>query len=241
MRRAVVRSRGDAGRRPSTSGSGSPRAARRLLLLGAFAPGVALGRASRSRSRNAAPVVGVHAHLDRQHARRRPTRSRTPRGPRRAVGRRRAGRPDATAGPCARPGRRSARAPPRAGIPRCRARRSASGRAPSSRTAAPRRTPPPISGRHCSARATRTCSRAAPGDRPHCQASQWAQDMIPYPCQPSRSSNSAISRSQAAVAAASRTAPAVIAAASSGSGLPDGCSERDDSAMARSFESLFEG
>ncbi len=47
---------------------------------------------------------------------------------------------------------------------------------------------------------------------------------MPTPCQPPRASNSATSRSHAAVAAASRTAPEVIARASSGSGEPDGCS-----------------
>ena len=59
---------------------------------------------------------------------------------------------------------------------------------------------------------------------PHCQASQCAQEAMPTPCQPPRASNSATSRNQAAVAAASRTAPVVIARASSGSGEPDGCS-----------------
>lgn len=81
-----------------------------------------------------------------------------------------------------------------------------------------------IRGRSRSARATRTCSRPVIGDMPHCQASQWPQELMPTPCQPPRSSNSATSRNHSAVAAASRTAPDVIARARSGSGEPDGCS-----------------
>jgi hypothetical protein len=54
---------------------------------------------------------------------------------------------------------------------------------------------------------------------PHCQAIQCAQDRMPTPCQPPRTSNSRTSRSQLAVAAASRTDPVVIAAASSPSGV----------------------
>ena len=57
----------------------------------------------------------------------------------------------------------------------------------------------------------------------HCQDSQCAQGLMPTPCQPPRSSNSATSRSHAAVAAAKRTAPAVIAGANSGSREPVGC------------------
>jgi hypothetical protein len=81
-----------------------------------------------------------------------------------------------------------------------------------------------IRGRTRSARATRTCSRAVPGARPHCQANHSAHERMPTPNQPFRSSNSATSRNQAAVAAANRTAPAVIAHASSGNGEPEGCS-----------------
>ena len=62
------------------------------------------------------------------------------------------------------------------------------------------------SGSSSSRRATRTCSRAALGDRPIRQDSQWAHDSMPGPAQPSRRSNSAIQSSSSASAAAMRPA-----------------------------------
>ena len=61
-------------------------------------------------------------------------------------------------------------------------------------------------------RATRTCSRAVPGDSEHAQDSQWAQCRIPPPDHPPDASNSATRLSQVAVAAASCPAAAHIRA-----------------------------
>jgi hypothetical protein len=49
-----------------------------------------------------------------------------------------------------------------------------------------------ICGKAVMAWATRTFSRAAPRSMPHFQFSQWAQDFMPAPLQPWRSSNSRI-------------------------------------------------
>ena len=212
------------------------------LLLPGHAPAARRARPWESiAARNAAPSsVGI-ADLDRRACRCRPTSSRTTGAPRPAARRRR--------GRSARRHCRTVRSTCEAvefegeleqGRLGSRARRSASGRGPSSRTAGRRRTRPRSAAVTAATGRPGRAPGPRPGDRPHCQASQWAQDLMPTPCQPPRSSNSAISRSQAAVAAANRTAPAVIAAASSGSGLPEGCSGRRSDTEA-SFEYLFEG
>jgi hypothetical protein len=106
---------------------------------GVSSPGrVPAVRSSRPRSRwqrctrRRSPWAGGS---ERSACRRRPTSTRTPAGSPAGDRPRSPGPRAATGGPCARPARPSVPAPPRAGTSRCRVRRRASGRAPSSRTA----------------------------------------------------------------------------------------------------------
>ena len=114
--------------------------------------------------------------------------------------------------------RRSSARRSRPGPPRCPGWRSGSAPAPSHTTAGPRRTPPRITGRSRSARATRTCSRAVPEDIWHFHDSHAAQLVISQSAQPRRASKSPSRTRNRHVAAARCPASSQICASSRSSG-----------------------